>query len=162
MWQDLVVKNGRKYLARSFHIICTEKIAILFLRCNVFDSKMLIFYTESFDKKLPLDPILHSYSGANNMLSHLYSIPFLFIELALWIQIDIFYWFGPFVNHRVDSICQIQIDHIIMILFFSKFNYHTILIFFHLFLGKNMQSNPHNELKINLMSHLKYHSFAIF
>ena len=83
LWQDLVVKNGRKYLARSFHIICTEKIAILFLRCNEFDSKMLIFYTESFDKKLPLDPILHSYSGANNMLSHLYSIPFLFIEGTL-------------------------------------------------------------------------------
>ena len=50
--QSIDVKNGRNFLARSFHIICTEKIAILFLRCNVFDSKMLIFYTESFVKKI--------------------------------------------------------------------------------------------------------------
>ena len=133
--QSIDVKNGRNFLARSFHIICTEKKAILFFRCNVFDRKM-IFTPSHLTKELPLEPILHSYSDANNMWSHLYSIPFLFIGRTLNTNRYFSYWFGSFANHMVDSICQIQIDHIIMILFFPKFNYHNILIFFHLFLGK--------------------------
>ena len=112
------VKNGLEYLARSFHIICTEKIAILLLRCNVFDSKMLIFYTESFVKKNASGAYFAFLFWCQQYVKSFILDSTLIHRRHFEYRYMFFYCFGLIVNHIVNSICQIQFDHIIMILFF--------------------------------------------